>query len=261
MEEVVAPVTVASQRIADHVRAQILAGDLPPGTRIRQDELAAELHASRLPVREALRILQTGGLVTLESNRGAWVTQLDQEDCELSYEIRERLEPLLLRRSLASLRPDDLREIERLQEAIEASTDLEEFLVLDRQLHWASYRGASGTELQAIIGRLWDTTHHYRRAFTYLAGSQRRWIINAEHRLLLQALRDGDSVEAERVLAMHIRRTRVELRHHPEVFVPGFDVRGLAARSVVPAVHEPDALEGDVPGVAQHVRDGGVEPE
>jgi DNA-binding GntR family transcriptional regulator len=220
---------VASQRIADHVRAQILAGVLPPGTRIRQDDLASELGASRLPVREALRILNTGGLVTLEANRGAWVTQLDQDDCELSYEIRERLEPLMLRRSLAGLGPADLDLIESVQVEIEASTDLEEFLVLDRRLHWATYAGAERSELQAMIGRLWDTTHHYRRAFTYLAGAQRRWIINAEHRLLIQALRDGDAVEAERVLAMHIRRTRIELRQHPEVFVPGFDVVALAS--------------------------------
>ena len=231
MQDVPAPVTVASQRIADHVRAQILAGVLPPGTRIRQDDLAAELDASRLPVREALRILQTGGLVTLEANRGAWVTQLDQDDCELSYEIRERLEPLLLRRSLAHLRPEDLEEIEGVQAEIEASADFEEFLVLDRRLHWLTYRRAEGTELQAIIGRLWDTTHHYRRAFTYLAGADRRWVINAEHQLLLQALRDRDAVEAERVLAMHIRRTRIELRQHPEVFAPGFDVLALAAGS------------------------------
>lgn len=228
-----APVTVASQRIADHVRSQILTGVLPPGTRIRQDELAAELGASRLPVREALRILHTGGLVTLESNRGAWVTRLDQDDCELSYEIRERLEPLLLRRSMAKMRPGDVAEIESVQVEIEACVDLEEFLVLDRRLHWATYRRAEGTELQAIIGRLWDTTHHYRRAFTYLAGMERRWIINAEHRLLLHAMKAGDVVEAERLLGMHIRRTRVELRHHPMVFEEDFDVTALARGSNV----------------------------
>lgn len=224
MNNLAAPTPVASQRIADHVREQILGGRLPPGTRIRQDDLAAELGASRLPVREALRILHTRGLVTLEANRGAWVTQLDRDDCELSYEIRERLEPLLLRRSMRHLDEADLAELDALQDAIEASTDHEEFLVLDRRLHWATYRRAEATELQAIIERLWDTTQHYRRAFTYLSGTHRRWIINAEHRLLLQSLRDGDAVEAERVLTMHIRRTRIELRQHPEVFVPGFDV-------------------------------------
>ncbi len=225
------PATVASQRIADHVREQILAGQLKPGTRIRQDRLAAELDASRLPVREALHILQTSGLVTLQANRGAWVTRLDQRDCEQSYEIRERIEPLLLRHSMPRLSAQDLAELDRLQDRIEATADVEEFLVLDRALHWTSYRHSEAPELESIIARLWDTTHHYRRAFSYLAGETRRWIINAEHRLLVQALHDGDAVEAERILETHIRRTRIELRAHPEVFDTGFDMGLLTERT------------------------------
>jgi DNA-binding GntR family transcriptional regulator len=65
---------------------------------------------------------------------------------------------------------------------------------------------------------LWDTTQHYRRAFSHLALQSRTWVINAEHRLLIQSLRDGDADEAERILELHIRRTRIELRSHPEVF-------------------------------------------
>jgi DNA-binding GntR family transcriptional regulator len=209
---------VASQRIADHVREQILAGTLKPGTRIRQDDLAEELSASRLPVREALRILQSAGLVTLQSNKGAWVTRLDQRDCEQSYQIRERLEPLLLRESMPGLTAADLAELDDLQERIEATTDVEKFLVLDRKLHWVTYRHSDARELETIIGRLWDTTQHYRRAFSHLALQSRTWVINAEHRLLIQSLRDGDADEAERILELHIRRTRIELRSHPEVF-------------------------------------------
>jgi DNA-binding GntR family transcriptional regulator len=212
------PAAVASERIADYVRAQILSGKLMPGTRIRQDELADELHASRLPVREALRILQSAGLVTLQSNRGAWVTRLDQRDCELNYQIRERLEPLLLRESAPGLTGTDLAELERLQDRIEATTDVEEFLVLDRQLHWVTYRHGDAGELTTIIGRLWDTTQHYRRVFSRLALPSRTWVINAEHRLLIQSLCDGATEDAERILELHIRRTRIELRSHPEVF-------------------------------------------
>jgi DNA-binding GntR family transcriptional regulator len=68
------------------------------------------------------------------------------------------------------------------------------------------------------VHRLWDTTQHYRRAFTWLAGERRRWIINGEHRLLIQALRDHDHTSAERILEPHIRRTSVELAKHPELF-------------------------------------------
>jgi len=212
------PSAVASQRIADHLRDRILSGQLKPGTRVLQDELAEEFEASRLPVREALRILSSTGLVTLRSNRGAWVSKLDQRDCDLSYKIRERLEPLLLSESMASFTADDVNGLVQLQERIEANSDVEQFLVLDRQLHWATYKYHDAQQLATMVARLWDTTQHYRRAFSHLTGSQRAWIINSEHRLLIEAIRVQDTAMAQRVLAMHIKRTRSELKNHPEVF-------------------------------------------
>jgi DNA-binding GntR family transcriptional regulator len=212
---------VASRRIADQLRERILAGRLPPGSRIIQDELAEELNTSRLPVREALRILEARGLVTLRANQGAWVSQMDMRECELNYQIRERLEPFLLAESAPFLSVEDVGELSRLQDRIERTDDVEEFLVLDRELHWATYRHHKAEELASIVARLWDTTQHYRRAFTRLAGDRRRWIISSEHRLLIEALRDRDLTTAERVLELHIRRTRVELSKHPEVFRTG----------------------------------------
>lgn len=212
------PAAVASQRIAEEIRERILNGTLAPGTRIIQDELAEELRTSRLPVREALRILQSRGLVTLRANQGAWVASMDRRECELSYKIRERVEPLLLTESAPRLSEDDIAELTRLQDRIEQAHDVEEFLVLDRELHWATYRRHHAEELAAIVARLWDTTQHYRRAFTRLTGERRRWIICSEHRLLIEALRDRDHTSAERILELHIRRTRVELVQHPEVF-------------------------------------------
>ncbi|UOZ03477.1 GntR family transcriptional regulator [Amycolatopsis sp. WQ 127309] len=209
---------VASQRIADQLRERILAGGLAPGTRIIQDELAEELETSRLPVREALRILAARGLVTLRANQGAWVTRMTMRECDLSYKMRERLEPLLLAESAPHLTVADITELDRLQERIEGCSDVEEFLVLDRQLHWVTYRRHDAEELASIVARLWDTTQHYRRAFTHLAGTERSWIIGAEHRLLIEALREHDHVSAEQILELHIRRTRAELSQHPELF-------------------------------------------
>ncbi len=214
------PSRVASQRIADLIADRILAGELLPGTRIIQDDLAEELRSSRLPVREALRILKSRGLVTLRSNQGAWVSSMDLDECQLSYRIRERLEPLLLAESLLSLTAKDIAEIEDLQTRIEAGVSVDEFLVLDRQLHWATYRGHAPDQLTEIVARLWDTTQHNRRAFTQLSGSRRHWNINAEHRLLIQAIKDQDIETAERMLTVHIRRTRIELSQHPELFAP-----------------------------------------
>jgi DNA-binding GntR family transcriptional regulator len=137
---VAGPAEVASQRVADELRERILAGRLAPGTRIIQDELAGELNTSRLPVREALRILESRGLVTLRANQGAWVTSMDVRECGLSYRIRERLEPLLLAESAPRLSDEDIDAMAAVQERIEATEDVEEFLVLDRRLHWAVYQ-------------------------------------------------------------------------------------------------------------------------
>jgi DNA-binding GntR family transcriptional regulator len=209
---------VASLRIAEVVADRILTGVLAPGARIKQDELADELGASRLPVREALRILESRGLVTLKANSGAWVSQMSLRDLDLSYEIRERIEPLLLTDSLARLTADDLARMHAVQDQIEANDDVERFLVLDREFHWLSYSRHQAPQLAAIIERLWDTTQHYRRAFVHLARSQGSWIIVAEHRLLLEALSRRDPVTASTVLGMHIRRTRTALASHPELF-------------------------------------------
>ena len=212
--------TVASQRIASELRERILAGQLAPGARIVQDDLAAELHTSRLPVREALRMLESAGLVTLKSNTGAWVTRMDRRDCEVSYAMRERLEPLLLAESIPALTDRDIADVVELHERILATEDVEEFLRLDRLFHWSTYRGNQVEQLELVISRLWDTTQHYRRAFSRLLFNERRWIINAEHALLTEALRARDIASAESVLALHIHRTAGELAEHPELFSP-----------------------------------------
>jgi DNA-binding GntR family transcriptional regulator len=212
------PAAVASQRIADHLRERILSGQLAPGTRIIQDDLAEELQTSRLPVREALRILHSHGLVALRANQGAWVTQMDMHECELRYKMRERLEPLLLAESAPHLTDADIAELAELQARIEQTSDVEQFLVLDRRLHWTTYRHHRAEELSTIVARLWDCTQHYRRAFTRLAADHRDWIIRAEHNLLIEALRDQDHESAQHILELHIRRTRVELSRHPDLF-------------------------------------------
>ena len=207
-----APVSkVASHRIAEHLRDQILSGELAPGARIRQEEVASALGASRLPVREALRILQSQGLVVIRANAGAWVSEMDLDECQVTYKMRERLEPLALAESIPKLTPQTLARLDELQEQIEANDDIEEFMRLDRELHLLSYTGNPYRELGELIEKLWNTTQPYRRAYVQRSGHVRDWVINAEHRLLLDAVRRSDTQDAERILAGHIRRTRLAL--------------------------------------------------
>jgi DNA-binding GntR family transcriptional regulator len=212
------PKQVASVRIADIIAARILSGELMPGTRITQEDLAAELEASRIPVREALRLLESRGLVVMRANTGAWVANMTLRDLEQSYEIRERIEPLLLADSILRFDESDVAELVRLQDQIEANSDAEEFLRLDREFHWCSYRRHQSPGLASTIARLWDTTHHFRRALVRLEDAHTSWVVFAEHRLLIEAMRIRQTDTATAVLAMHIRRTRLTLSERDELF-------------------------------------------
>jgi DNA-binding GntR family transcriptional regulator len=208
----------AGARIAARLREAILSGEYAPGDRIRQDDLADRHGASRVPVREALRMLESEGLVTLVANTGAWVSRLTLADCEELYLIRERLEPLLLRFNAPLLGSEVLDSLERLADAMEGSSDLEEFLALDREFHLSCYSAAETSVLGDTVRRLWNRTQPYRRAYTRVFRSEGDRSVHHEHHLFAAALRRGDVEEAERVLTGHIRRTRLALATHPEVF-------------------------------------------
>jgi DNA-binding GntR family transcriptional regulator len=208
----------AGTRIADQLRRAILSGEYRPGARIRQEDLA-ELHgASRLPVREALRMLESEGLVTLVANTGAWVSRLSLADCEEMYQIRERVEPLLLRYNLPLLSDELIDHLDGLATRMEQTGDVERFLILDSEFHLSTYREAQTTLLGDTVRQLWNRTQHYRRAFMEVYRPHDR-SVHHEHHLLVAAIRRRDAEESERVLAAHIRRTRLELARHPEIFV------------------------------------------
>jgi DNA-binding GntR family transcriptional regulator len=209
---------VTGARVADELRQAILTGVYPPGTRLRQEELAAQYGASRVPVREALRILESEGLVTTVANAGAWIARLSLDECVELYQVRERIEPLLLRYSLPHLDSNQIDRLSTLSEQMRATTDVEQFLALDREFHLGSYAGAATTFLGPTVERLWNTTQHYRRAFTQLLDDDSHRIVHDEHHMLVTAIRERNSEEAEHVLLGHIRRTRRQLARHPEIF-------------------------------------------
>jgi DNA-binding GntR family transcriptional regulator len=208
----------AGMRIAAALRDEILVGGYQPGERIRQQELAGRHGASRVPVREALRILEAEGLVTLVTNAGSWVSKLSAQECTEMYQMRERLEPLLLGYSAASLSDGAIEHLQQLADEMQQSADVEQFLRLDREFHLAVYSAASTIMLGDTIVRLWNRTQHYRRAYSLMFRAERDDSVHYDHQLLVAALRNRDSEDAERVLAGHIRRTRLALGRHPEIF-------------------------------------------
>lgn len=208
----------ASRRVADHLRAQILSGAIAPGEWIRQEDVAELFELSRLPVREALRMLAAEGLTEMHPNKGARVPKLSMHEVDVVYRMREALEPLALSESMPQLNDTDVTQLCDIQRDIESNNDIQRFLELDRAFHLSSYSGCATEPLSSTVVRLWNTTTPYRRAFVALTGPGRAWVINAEHNLLIDAIERRDAIDAGNVLRGHIRRTRTELGLHPEIF-------------------------------------------
>ncbi|CAB4536190.1 MAG: FCD domain-containing protein [Actinobacteria bacterium] len=207
-----------SQQIANSLKEEILSGKFPPGVRIRQEDIAEQFGASRSPVREALRILEAEGLINLVAHTGAWISHLSLAECEEMYQLRERVEPLLLRLSIAHISDETISQLQELASEMEATKDVEKFLKLDREFHLLSYSGAETVLVGEMVNRLWNTTQHYRRAYSQMMATSSFKPAHYEHHLLLSALKKRDADDAERILYGHIRRTRLELAQHPDVF-------------------------------------------
>ncbi len=210
------PQKAAPDRIADYLRDAILNGEFQPGDFIRQEDIARRLGASRLPVREALRILEVEGLTTHQANRGAQVPKLTLHEMDVIYQLRERMEPLILQESIPHLTTADIVEAHALLEKMEAGVSVSEFIPLDRAFHFLTYRGCRIQTLTTMAFRLWNSTQHYRRLFVQHTDPGRHWVVDTEHRLLLDAIERRDSVAAQHVLAGHISRTRIELAANAE---------------------------------------------
>ncbi|CAB4896881.1 unannotated protein [freshwater metagenome] len=207
-----------SQQIANSLKEEILSGKFPPGVRIRQEDIAEQFGASRSPVREALRILEAEGLINLVAHTGAWISHLSLAECEEMYQLRERVEPLLLRLSIAHISDETISQLQELASEMETTKDVEKFLKLDREFHLLSYSGAETVLVGEMVNRLWNTTQHYRRAYSQMMATSSFKPAHYEHHLLLSALKKRDADDAERILYGHIRRTRLELAQHPDVF-------------------------------------------
>lgn len=209
-----------TDRVTEAIRSLILSGELAPGSRIGQENLAARFAVSRIPVRGALARLESDGLVVLKPSSGAWVAKIDLGECLETYMIRERLEPLALSLAVPNMSDETIAALDHLVQAMSETNDTETFLRLDRAFHIACYRDARMNQLFHMIERFWNTTQHYRRTFTELLGRERNWIMHAEHRLIVDAIRRRDPDGAAHILFEHIRRTRFELSQHPELFWP-----------------------------------------
>jgi DNA-binding GntR family transcriptional regulator len=208
-----------TQVVARRLREAIIDGDLKPGTPIRQRAVAQEFGVSRIPVREALRHLESEGLVTIRAHSGARVAVLDFEEYAEIYKIRERLEPLALAESIGRLTDEQRQAVTALAIEVESLTgDLKAWLDADRRFHLACYAGVPTPRLLRMITDFWDTTQRYRRILLTTFSEEDFDVVHLEHRLIVNAVHTGNTRVGEELIRMHIERSRMRLNAHRELF-------------------------------------------
>lgn len=208
-----------SNVVAAWIRNRIIDGELKPGERIRQDAVAKACGTSRIPVREALNRLRNEGLVTLVSHVGARVARLDIQEVDEIYALRELIEPWVLSQSVPNLTAEHHARLHELIDDMERAAgdaDPSTWLERDRVFHLTSYSAAPLPRALALIESFWDRSQQYRRAYTLLP--DRIELAGVEHRLMLKTIEQYDALNSEALSRVHIRRTRLFLDEHSELF-------------------------------------------
>jgi DNA-binding GntR family transcriptional regulator len=190
----------AQEAVHRELRRNILSSRWEPGTPIRQDAVAAELGVSRVPVREALKILEGEGQIAYEPHKGYIVRELSATELEEIYRLRELLEAEAIRNAVPKLTDDDLAEMQDAMVALEAleSTDIISLSEENRRFHAALFRAADMPRLQHFVRLLRDWADVYRALLYSDVASLEKTC--EEHREIYAACVAGD---VERVVTIH----------------------------------------------------------
>lgn len=208
-----APPETMQQHALAWLREAIVGGELRPGQRVTQDEVAERVGVSVAPVREALRVLEQEGQLTYLPRRGYFVTELRVADLEEIYELRRVLEERAVRAALPHIDADALVRIataaKECADAAEVAHVVAE-LAANRRFHFAIFEPAGQPHLLRLIRSLWDATEPYRATY-YNLPSERRASLDAHDRIIAAVrARDGDRLVAEqdahRERALHVLR-------------------------------------------------------
>jgi DNA-binding GntR family transcriptional regulator len=208
-------------RLASTIQARILSGEIPSDARLRQASLAAEFGVSRTPVREALRKLQSAGVVVLEPNRGAIVRAPTARDVREAYLVRAELEGLAAELATPLLTDDDLAKLHEAQALFRHSIESEiESRRMGREAApWSSesewerannlfhqvIQEASGNRV--LLGSIAHLHRSFPRHLTWAALSRNSHLLATnvdEHNRILDALERRDAAAARLEMAAHV---------------------------------------------------------
>lgn len=193
----------AHEWVLERLRRGILTGELLPGARLVQTEIAEALGVSVTPVREAMRDLVNEGLIRLDPHKAAQVRDLDIEEAIEIYDLRQLLEPEAVRKATPLLTDAQIDELAWLQNAMEGDVESGTWLELNHRWHLLVSDAAASPRLSEILGSLRRVSRFYHAA-SLRAGNVDRSRSHAEHHAMIAAFRAGDAETATRIMAGHL---------------------------------------------------------
>ncbi|MBK4997150.1 GntR family transcriptional regulator [Pseudomonas sp. S37] len=188
--------------IEERLRSAILDGRLPPGTAVRQQELATLFGVSRMPVREALRQLEAQSLLKVEMHKGAVVAPLIGEDAVDTYALRVLLESEALRQSIPLLDADDIASARGYIQQLENETRHSELGRLNRLFHMTLYSKATNKKLLRLIENELNEEERFLRFHLSSMGLGK--LTQDDHNALVDAASDKLVDEAVAILEQHL---------------------------------------------------------
>jgi DNA-binding GntR family transcriptional regulator len=197
---------------ADHLRKLILSGQLAPGQRLLQEELAEKLGISRTPIREALQRLANEGLVDISSYKGASVADFSASEMIEVYSVRIALESYAASLATQRITDADLEQLAGVMKEMEAAfrqKDFENLLETHHKLHASIYTIAGKQRLFEHIVQYLDLANFYQRMALSLGRGAKDPI--KEHNEILDTLRRRDPEAAGRTVRSHLELTMAEL--------------------------------------------------
>ncbi|MDX1401710.1 MAG: GntR family transcriptional regulator [Kiloniellales bacterium] len=191
--------------LVERLQRLIIEGQLAPGEKVPEKELCARFAVSRTPLREALKVLASEGLITLTPNRGAWVTALTLEDLEEVFPVMGALEALAGEMAAIRISDEEIGRIRSLHQKMVSEyqrADLPAYFKLNQEIHESILNAAANATLSAQYRML---SSRVRRA-RYLANmSDERWAMAVkEHEEIIDALEARDGVALAAILKRHL---------------------------------------------------------
>ena len=189
------------------LREAIIKGQLQPGERLVQDELAKTLNVSRMPIREAIKQLAAEGYVTVEPHKGAVVKQFTIHELEEIYFLRAKFEPMAAAKSLKTMSPQLVTQLRELNDKMKKTDDTDEYVQLNIQFHHLLIKDCPWGKLNSIIENLWTG---FPQQTPHLLPNQIATSIS-EHDLMVEALANNNIELTCQLLEQHITRAKYDV--------------------------------------------------